>query len=198
MGAIQFALLIGRLWKGIDIRQYGSGNVGATNVLRVLGPVPGAIVLTADVAKGAIPVVLCRLAGFSPALVVLGGLLAVLGHIFSAFSRFTGGKGVATSLGVLLGLSPAVALSGLGIWLAVVIATRYISLGSILAALSIPIWMWVYGQPLEYKEFGLAAAALVIIRHRSNIARLLSGTEHKFGEHVTVDKEGEGHGGDSG
>ncbi|MCC6443530.1 MAG: glycerol-3-phosphate 1-O-acyltransferase PlsY [Armatimonadetes bacterium] len=189
LGAVQFGLLVGKLWKGIDLRQYGSGNVGATNALRTLGPVPAALVFIADVAKGAVPVAVCRLAGFPPSLVVLGGMLAVLGHIFSIFSRFTGGKGAATGLGVLLGLSPAVGFTAFALWLAVVTATRYISLASIVGALSVPVWMWAFRLPLEYRLFGIAAALLVVVRHKSNIRRLMAGTEPRFGEQADIRKE---------
>ena len=187
LGAIPFGFVAGRL-RGIDLREEGSKNIGATNTLRVLGPVAGVIVLLLDVAKGLLPVLLARQALLLPSWWVVGiGLLAVLGHIYSPFVRFRGGKGVATSLGVLFGLSPMIAGATLLLFAIVVGVTRYVSLGSILGAILQAALFWIvppaatFAENLPYRLFSLVVALFVIVRHRENIKRLLKGTENRFG-----------------
>lgn len=194
LGAVPFGYLAGRL-RGIDLRTAGSGNIGATNTLRVLGPAMGTAVLLLDVMKGLVPVlVAARLShgsdgGAANGWPVVGaGLAAVLGHTYSPFLRFRGGKGVATSLGVLIGLSPLVAGLALALFLVVVALTRYVSLGSLLAAVLQAFLFWLplfhgHPAPWSYRLFGLLAAVFVIVRHRGNISRLLAGTESRFGKH---------------
>lgn len=180
LGSIPFGYLAGRM-RGIDLRQHGSGNIGATNTLRVLGVAPGIIVLLLDVLKGYLPVLLAGRLPLDPWGTMAAGLLAILGHTFSPFLGFRGGKGIATSLGVLLGLSPPVAGASLLAFLLVVLATRYVSLGSIVAAITQAALFWVWHHPAPYRLLGLLAALFVLVKHRDNIGRLRSGTESKIG-----------------
>ncbi len=181
LGSIPFALIVGLAWRGIDIREFGSGNVGATNILRTLGPAPGALVFLLDTTKGLAPIRVAMGLSHSPWVWVGCGLVAVLGHTASPFLRFRGGKGVATSLGVCIGLSPVPALIAFGIWILLVILWRYVSLASIVAATTMPILFAVLGRPREYQVILIPAALLILIKHRSNMRRLLNGTEPKFG-----------------
>lgn len=197
IGSLPFGLWIGLLWKHVDIRTLGSKNIGATNVLRVLGPGPGITVCVLDTAKGAAGIVLARIL-FSHVLrtdaplplLILIGFLAILGHTFSAFLRFKGGKGVATTLGVLLALSPFVAGVGLLVWLVLVAATRYVSLASIAAGISLPFAAY-FDPDLKSDRWWMvglciALAILVTVKHRTNIQRLLAGTEPKIGQRVEI------------
>ena len=190
LGSVPFGLLAARL-KGLDIRKHGSGNIGATNVWRVCGWRYGLPVFALDVLKGVAAVFLSRwLAvrfGGDPAWAAIAGALAcVLGHSFPVWLGFKGGKGVATSLGVLLGLMPLASLCALLLWLIVFKASGYVSLASIVAAVALPavaivaqFTAWPYGWPSA--GFATFAGVLVIVRHRANIARLRAGTENRFG-----------------
>jgi len=177
IGAIPTGLLIIRLLRGVDIRTVGSGNIGATNVYRVAGLPTALLVLVIDGLKGALPVLLAGASGASPWAEVLAGLAAIVGHNWSVFLRFAGGKGVATSLGVLVALSPAAAGVAILLWLAVVAATRYASLASVLAIAAVPVVMRVRREPVDHLLFGGLALAFVVYRHRANLARLRAGTE---------------------
>ncbi len=190
LGAIPFGFIAGKL-RGVDLRQEGSGNIGATNTLRVLGKGPGITVLILDVAKGWLPVFLASSVFHLPAAWVVGvGVAAVLGHTYSPWVRFKGGKGVATSLGVLIGLSPIVAgLSLLG-FIVTVALSRYVSLGSIVASLLTAGLFWALPHPLPYQLFGTIAGLFVIVRHRGNIARLRAGTESRFAWNKSGSKSG--------
>lgn len=191
LGSIPFGLIIGKAWRGIDIRQYGSGNIGATNVLRSLGPGPAAVVFAADVLKGFVPVTAAKiLFPGHELMVVAAGILAILGHTLSLFLKFRGGKGVATSLGVIIGLDPIIAAVGFGIWILIVALSRYVSLASILTALCVSALMFALKKPLPFQIFTLAAALYIIVKHRSNISRLLRGKEARWGEKVKVTEEG--------
>jgi glycerol-3-phosphate acyltransferase PlsY len=187
LGAIPFGFLAGKL-RGKDLREHGSKNIGATNTLRVLGTGPGIAVLLLDALKGLAPVLLAKRAGLPSAWVVGVGLCAVLGHIYSPFVRFKGGKGVATSLGVLIGLSPLVAGLSSVAFLIPVLLTRWVSLGSIVGAAAQAVLFFALpphyldGDPLPYRLFGAVVAVFVIFRHRANIGRILAGTESRFGE----------------
>ena len=187
LGSIPFGFLAGKL-RGVDLREQGSRNIGATNTLRVLGKGPGITVLVLDALKGYLPVVLAKGMGLPSAWVVGVGFCAVLGHIYSPFVRFKGGKGVATSLGVLIGLSPLVAGLSFIAFLLPVLTTRWISLGSIVGAITQAVLFvllppqYLSGDPLPYRLFGVIVAAFVILRHRENIRRILAGTESRFGE----------------
>lgn len=181
LGAVPFGFLAGKL-KGIDLRKEGSGNIGATNAWRVLGKGPATVIFLLDTLKGYLPVLIAHRLALDPAWVVGAGLSAILGHTFSPFLGFKGGKGVATSLGVLLGLSPMVALVATSFFALTVYLTRYVSLGSILAAAHQAVLFLLLPHPLPYRLFGLLVAVFVIAKHRPNIERLRAGTESKFGQ----------------
>lgn len=192
IGSIPTAYLFGRLLKGVDIRKFGSGNVGATNAFRVLGPIPAIVVLILDILKGYIAVVF--LGGFilsaavenqEIARIILGAA-AIAGHNWTIFLKFKGGKGIATSFGVLVGL--AVKLAGLKIilglvvltWLVVFILSRIVSLSSVLAAISFPLYVVLFKQTKVLISTSIILSLLIILRHRSNIRRFLQGREPKL------------------
>jgi glycerol-3-phosphate acyltransferase PlsY len=190
LGSIPFGYLAGRLI-GIDIRQAGSGNVGATNVVRVLGKRYGYPVFALDVLKGfgAVKISMLIAAGWlsewnSPEIFgILAGVSSVLGHLYPPWLKFKGGKGVATSAGALLALTPIATLVGVGIWIVVFWLTRYVSLASITAAVVLPIVILVVSEdqnkkPLIYSS--ACVATIVVWRHRSNLSRLIRGTESRF------------------
>ena len=184
IGALPTGLILVRLLRGEDIRRHGSRNIGAANVLRVAGPAVAAAVLLVDVLKGLVPVLLALRAGLAPWAVVAAGLAAIAGHNWSPFLGFRGGKGIATSFGVLVGLSLPSALVAAGIWLAAVGVTRFSSLGSLLAAVSVPTTLWRLHTPPEYVVFGIVASLFAIYRHRANIQRLVAGTELRITDRV--------------
>ncbi|MGI6294740.1 MAG: glycerol-3-phosphate 1-O-acyltransferase PlsY [Armatimonadota bacterium] len=191
MGAIPFGLIVGKLAKGIDIRDFGSGNIGFTNVLRTLGPGPGFVVMFFDVAKGFAAVALCRAMGMNDYLIVAGGLLSIFGHSYSIFLKFSGGRSVATSLGVIAGLTPAIAAIAFGVWLVLVGLTRIVSMSSMVAAVSVPAMMFLWRSqhvPVAYKIVGVLATLLIIVKHKPNIIRLMNGTEARLGQKVKLDQ----------
>lgn len=184
LGSIPFAVLIARR-HGVDILKAGSGNPGATNVRRTLGKGPGNLCFALDALKGFVaaggPVLL--LAGTPAEIAGLAGLIgALLGHSFSVFLRFRGGKGVATTAGGLLALMPIVLVAGVVIWLITFYSTRYVSLASILMGLSLPITAWVLGDrlPVSYLALSAFLALVIVLRHRVNLQRLAAGTEHRW------------------
>ena len=179
--SIPFGLLVSKYFYGTDIRSKGSGNIGATNVLRNLGVFPAVLVLILDMGKGITAVFLARYFLGTDFSAVIAGLIAIIGHSCSCFLGFKGGKGVATGLGVILMLSPLVTCLTVMVFVLVVALTRYVSLGSVLGALLLPLLMIVFHQPKPYLYFACLAAAFVIYRHRGNIQRLLKGTESKIG-----------------
>lgn len=192
IGAIPFGLIVGKVSKGIDIRDFGSGNIGASNVLRTLGPVLGVLVLLLDTAKGLAAVLICKALGLTPWFIVLGALMGVAGHTLSVFLKFRGGKGVATSLGVIIGLDPAAAGIAFGLWLIIVAVTRYISLASIIATITVPIlFRWVWAKPLAYQVLVIVASLAILVKHRSNMVRLIRGVETRIGEKVDISSGGE-------
>jgi glycerol-3-phosphate acyltransferase PlsY len=194
LGSIPTGYLIGKWSQGIDIREYGSGSTGATNVLRTLGKKAGAAVLLIDMLKGMAAIALARglfLLDGNPVpedwrdwLIVLAGFGAVIGHSKSIFLNFSGGKSVATSLGVLLMMTPIAALGTLASFLAVLGIFRIVSLGSITGAIVVNVLIVLFQKPLPYLLFTLLAGTYVIVRHRGNIQRLLAGTEPKIGQKV--------------
>lgn len=184
IGSVPNGLLIGKA-RGIDIRQHGSGNIGATNAFRVLGKKWGILVFILDFLKGLIAVQLAIAIGgarLSPAASgIIGGLAAIIGHNFPCWLRFKGGKGIATSGGVLVGLLPVVTAILIPVWAIVFFTTRYVSVASIAVAVALPIivvLLYGAGGPLFW--FALVVCALAVWRHRSNIKRLMEGTENRF------------------
>ena len=189
IGSIPTALIVSKKFFGIDIRDYGSGNMGATNTFRVLGSKYGTLVMVIDILKG---LVAASLYGFIPFYLhnelertnfMIGlGLAAMLGHIFPLFAGFKGGKGVATLFGMILAVQPVIAVSCTGVFLLVLYLTRYVSLSSILAAVALPIcvlWIWNEHEIL-YRAFALVVAGLVVCTHQKNIGRRLRGVESRI------------------
>lgn len=192
VGAVPVGFLVVRALKGLDIRQYGSGNIGTINVYRIGGLSLAILVLAADVLKGAVPVLAASRLGFTPLWVVLAGMAAIVGHNWSVFFRFKGGKGVATSLGVVMALSPYTALICAAVWGLAVLLTGYSSVGSMLGGIAVPVAFKLLGAPAEYVGFGLIAAIFVLVRHESNIRRLLKGEELKIKRHDLSQPQGPG------
>ncbi len=184
LGAIPFGLVFTRLFAGIDVRTIGSGNIGATNVLRASGKKAAVLTLLADALKGYLPVLLVHSFFHSDLTTVLAGAAAVLGHNFPVYLGFKGGKGVATSFGVVLAVAPLTGLACLLIWLFSAMIWRYSSLAALLAFAGYPVMTFAISSPPEqtYGTLSLFIFALIYIRHRENIKRLLSGTEPKIGK----------------
>lgn len=220
LGSIPTGYLVARA-KGVDIRAVGSGNIGATNVFRILGKTAGILVLTVDMLKGflacwLVPILAMKVFGLEAGLAAKGdaetlkfslqfttagqardtlewlrivtGIAAILGHNYTCWLKFKGGKGVATTAGVLLALFPKAFLVGLAVWLAVVFISRYVSLASILAAVSLPVSAWVFQSSTRMIVVAALLGTLAIYKHKANIQRLLNGTENRFGKK----KPGEG------
>ncbi len=188
IGSIPTALLISKHFFGVDIREYGSGNMGATNTFRVLGSKFGTIVMIGDMLKGILAVALYNLLPYyltneldRTNLMIGLGLAAVAGHIYPIWAQFRGGKGVATLFGMLLAIQPVVAASCVAVFLLVLFLTRYVSLSSILAGVALPICvLWIYNEKeVFYRVFAVAVAALVVLTHQKNISRLLKGNENR-------------------
>ena len=179
-GSVPSGLWLVQAFHGIDIRNYGSKNIGTTNVFRIVGPKTAVLVLIADAFKGILAVGIMSYFFHNPLLDVVTALGALLGHNYSLFLGFKGGKGVATALGLLIFMMPKVAVASFGIWLVCVLLTRYVSLGSIMAAILTPPLAWYLGYPSAYVIFSVVAAFFVVLRHKENIHRLLTGTESKI------------------
>lgn len=179
-GSVPSGLWLVQAFHGIDIRNYGSKNIGTTNVFRTVGPKTAVLVLIADAFKGILAVGIMSYFFHNPLLDVVTALGALLGHNYSLFFGFKGGKGVATALGLLIFMMPKVAVASFGIWLVCVLLTRYVSLGSIMAAIFTPPLAWYLGYPSAYVIFSVVAAFFVVLRHKENIHRLLTGTESKI------------------
>ncbi|MFQ5995560.1 MAG: glycerol-3-phosphate 1-O-acyltransferase PlsY [Acidiferrobacterales bacterium] len=180
-GSISTAVLIARLKRIEDPRNVGSGNPGATNILRYGGKTAAVVTLLGDVLKGVIPVLIARAITNDPIVLVLVGLMAFLGHLYPIFFGFKGGKGVATALGVWLALSPYVALALVATWLIVAAASRYSSLSAVIGAVLAPAYVWWLVGSWPYLAVMAVMSILLIYRHRSNIQNLLSGKESKIG-----------------
>ncbi len=192
IGSIPTAYIFGKALKGIDIRKHGSGNVGATNALRVLGKGPGILVLLLDVLKGVFPVVylgnyIISKVSINPEFIyILIGLFSICGHNWTIFLNFKGGKGIATTLGVLIGLSVniialrVIILLVVGVWLVVFILSRMVSLGSLVAALCFPIFMLLFKQSLFLIVISFLLSIFIFVRHKSNISRLIQGKESRI------------------
>ncbi|MFH1782356.1 MAG: glycerol-3-phosphate 1-O-acyltransferase PlsY [Candidatus Omnitrophota bacterium] len=187
IGSIPTAYIAGKLVKSIDIRQFGSGNIGATNTFRVVGKMPGVAVLLIDMLKGYMCVTYCADLFMLIAPVerpelyrVLMGLSAIMGHNWTVFLNFKGGKGVATSAGVIIALIPKIFLLGLIVWSIIFGLTGYVSLSSIIAAILIPIFTFLFNKPVETIVAMCILCMVVVYKHRSNIARLKKGEERKI------------------
>lgn len=183
IGSINPAIIVGRLWKNIDVREYGSGNAGATNVLRTLGVVPAILVVIGDLLKGIIGVILGGFLTGNEIGKMLGGLAAVIGHNWPLFFQFRGGKGILTSTAVILMIAPQIAGIVVIISIVIIALTRYVSLGSLVGAILFPLLVVV----IEFNNtklilFGVVLSSLAIYRHRENIKRLIRGTERKLGD----------------
>lgn len=188
LGSVPTAVWTGRLLHGIDIREHGSGNAGATNVMRVLGVKTGLPVLLVDLLKGLGAVLLIHMQNIVSrgeelfmVFSILLGVIAIIGHIFPLFAQFRGGKGVATMAGVCFALHPLATISAMGVFVVVLLIWKYVSAGSMAAGLSFPVWvMMVYNSPyLSLGIFSIVSAILLILTHRSNLLRLIAGEESK-------------------
>lgn len=180
IGSIPNGLIIGKWIYGVDIRQSGSKNIGATNAYRVLGAWPAFWVFLTDALKGVAGVLIGSYISGDPIDLIVGGLAAIIGHNWPVFLGFKGGRGVATGLGVIAVLSPMVTVIVFLIWVAIVYITRYVSVASVVAAMTVPIFMRVFGDNYETLIFGILAAFFVIIRHKANLERLFRGEEPKI------------------
>lgn len=182
VGGIPFGVMIGKMM-GVDVRSEGSGNIGATNVYRVLGKKAGTSVFLLDVAKGvAGPLLAHALAPGHDWLIAGCGIASVLGHVFSPFLNFKGGKGIATSLGAMLGLAPLGGLLAFAVWGLVLLITRYVSVASIAACIVLPVMVWLVKAPVPAVLVASLMSLMALIKHIPNMKRLASGTEPKMGE----------------
>lgn len=183
LGAVPFGLLFAKVFSGVDVRTVGSGNIGATNVLRSSGKKAAILTLLADMLKGFLPPVLAMLAFQNDYLCVLSGAAAILGHNFPVYLDFKGGKGVATSFGVMLAVSPLIGLISLLAWLIAAYIWRYSSLSALISFALYPLLTFaIYPASEPHGLLALFIAGLIYVRHRENIKRLLAGTEPKIGE----------------
>lgn len=181
LGSIPFGVLIARARK-VNIQDHGSGNIGATNIARVIGKKEGMLTLVGDCAKGLLAVAIAASTLGNDIHVAVAALMAFLGHLFSVFLKFKGGKGVATGLGIFLYLMPYATLSTTAVFAVVIMSTKYVSASSLLAALSLPVFGVLYQAPQPYVYASVVISALVILKHHENISRLLAGTEAKLGK----------------
>jgi glycerol-3-phosphate acyltransferase PlsY len=179
IGAIPFGLVVGKLFYGVDIRREGSGNVGTTNVFRVLGKRAGVVVLVLDMLKGFIPALAASLL-FNPWYAIFIAAAPVVGHMYSIYLKGSGGKGVATGAGVVLALAPQAFLICLVVWVVLVLTTRYVSVGSLAASFLVPVLVIAFDDPLPYQIAAVLVAIIVWWAHRGNIGRLVRGREHRI------------------
>jgi len=185
LGSIPFGMLIANR-KGLDIRKYGSGNIGTTNVLRTLGAGAALFTLVGDILKGTLAVLIMKWLHGTDLWIALSGMAVIIGHNWPIFLKFKGGKGVATSFGVFLGILPVATLIGAGIWLAVVGIWRYSSLGALIAFFCMPFLVYSFGNSRTYLSLSALVTVLIFYRHRTNLKRLWQGTESKIGQKVKV------------
>lgn len=182
VGSIPFGYMVAKIGYGIDIRDHGSKNIGFTNVLRTLGPVPGTITLIADILKGVVAVTLARFLTLPDASIIIAGLAVIAGHNWSVFLRFRAGRGVATGLGVVLALTWQPTLILVALWAVILLITRYVSVASIIAVAMYPVLAYLLKLPAPYVIMGVIGAAAIIWQHRENIKRLIRGEENKLGK----------------
>jgi acyl phosphate:glycerol-3-phosphate acyltransferase len=177
-GSIPFGLVVGRLFYGVDVRERGSGNVGTTNVFRVLGKRAGVAVLICDMLKGYIPAAIAA-ALFHPWFAIFIAAAPVVGHVYSIFLKGKGGKGIATGAAVVLALVPVVFLIVIAVWIVLVVTTRYVSVASLVASFLVPVLTLAFREPLPYEIAAVLVAVLVWWAHRGNISRLFAGEENR-------------------
>jgi len=182
IGSIPVGFLISRIAGGGDIRAKGSGNIGATNVLRTMGPGPAIATLLGDILKGYVAVRVAEVFGPQPGWGAAGAVLAIVGNCWPVFLRFKGGKGVATGLGAFLALAPKAIVPALVVWLVLAAAFRYVSLASIVGCVVMVLGVWLFGYPHVYVGAAACAAVLIVWRHHANVKRLLLGTESRLGQ----------------
>lgn len=189
LGSIPFGYIVGKLFKKVDIRELGSGNIGATNAFRILGPSLASLVLLSDVGKGILSIYLVRFLSIDNLLIfTIAGLAVICGHDWSLFLGFKGGKGIATTFGVVFAFNPIISILAVTVWVIVIIITRYASLSSIFAVISIFVFTILFKQPYEYIVFSAIILVLGIFKHKDNIERLKSKKERKIGEKIKIKK----------
>ncbi len=186
LGSIPFGYIVGKLFKKVDIREFGSGNIGATNAFRILGPTLASLVLIGDIGKGIFSIYLVRFLNIDSTLLAIAGLAVICGHDWSLFLGFKGGKGIATTFGVVFALNPIISILAVLVWGIVIIATRYASLSSICAIISIFVFTILFKQPYEYIVFSAIILILGIFKHKENIKRLKLKKERKIGEKIKI------------
>ncbi|BAT70861.1 glycerol-3-phosphate acyltransferase PlsY [Thermosulfidibacter takaii ABI70S6] len=179
-GSIPFGILVAKLFNAPDPRTVGSGNIGATNVARAAGAKAGVLTLTLDIGKGAVPVMIARHLFPDPTFLVWCGFAAILGHCYSPFLRFNGGKGVATGAGIFLAINPKAFALAFLVFLIAFALTRIVSLSSILSAISMPLWVYIFTKETQIALITLLISAFIVFRHKDNIRRLLKGEEKRF------------------
>ena len=193
IGSIPFGLVVGKLFYGIDVRQHGSGNVGTTNVFRVLGKKAGVAVLICDMLKGYVPAVIAAWL-FDPWFAVFIAAAPVVGHMYSIFLKGSGGKGVATGAAVVLALVPQAFLICLAVWVLLLLTTRYVSIASLAASFLVPVLVIAFDDPLPYQIAAVLVAIIVWWAHRGNIGRLVHGKEHRVTLPWSAKQDLNGHG----
>jgi len=181
LGSLPSGYVLGKL-AGVDVRNLGSGNIGATNVARAIGKWQGALTLVADATKGFLPVLLAKALELDPLSIAGTAIAAFLGHLFPVFLKFQGGKGVATASGALMAIAPLATLVLLALFALVVFCSRIVSLGALTAAVAAPLVLWFFYQPAPIIGMGCFLAAMIVLRHHGNIQRLRAGTEPRFGK----------------
>lgn len=190
LGSVPFGYIIGKLFKKTDIREYGSGNIGATNAFRILGPSLASLVLIGDISKGIFSIYLVRFLNIDNLFILtIAGLAVICGHDWSLFLRFKGGKGVATTFGVIFSFNLVISIVAVIVWVIIIIFTKYASLASISSLTAVVIFMILLKQPYEYVIFSIIILILTVFRHKENIKRLRLGKEKKFGEKIKIIKE---------
>jgi len=186
IGSISFGFLFCKILKGIDIRDYGSGATGATNISRILGIGPAIIVFILDALKGMASIYLARFVSGNSLIVIMAGVAVIAGHNWPVFFGFRGGRGIATSLGIIFAISSKAFLGLFIIGMSTVFLTKYVSLGSICGALSLPFLLWYFRLDVPYIIFGTLISVIAVIRHIPNLKRLKEGKESKLGEKVSL------------
>ena len=187
LGSVPFGYIVGKLFKKVNIREFGSGNIGATNAFRILGPSLASLVIIGDVGKGILSIYLVKYLNIDSSLILaIAGIAVICGHDWSLFLGFKGGKGIATTFGVVFAINPTISILALVVWGVVLVISKYSSLASICAMISIFVFTILFKQPYEYIGFSAIILVLGIFNHKENIKRLRSKKEIKFGEKVKI------------